>query len=185
MIYVNIKEEDFKQYEKSVIKNGVQYYFVHFNEVITDGVVHAVEHEINHIPTSEDIKALQNEWTELNKNWKIVGLQGYAKSSAVKEFTINNINTWFESEQRDSIRYSVACEKKYGRTECIIVFNEHSITMPIDTAEQLLEQLEIYAKDCYVATQNHIDTIKTYENVSDIEQYDYTTGYPEKLVFNI
>ena len=49
----------------------------------------------------------------------------------------------------------------------------------------MLYKVEIYASQCYDRTQYHISQIKTLETLDEINAYDYTTGYPEKLNFNI
>ena len=47
----------------------------------------------------------------------------------------------------------------------------------------MLNSLELYALDCYNVTQLHLAAIKKMYIVSQIEEYDYTVGYPEKLLF--
>ena len=45
--------------------------------------------------------------------------------------------------------------------------------------------LELYAKDCYSATEQHIANVNKLDNLSKIHNYRYNNGYPEKLKFNI
>lgn len=49
----------------------------------------------------------------------------------------------------------------------------------------MLQQLEVYAVQCYNKTTDHIYNVQSLTDKSSIETYEYTTGYPEKLTFNI
>jgi hypothetical protein len=40
----------------------------------------------------------------------------------------------------------------------------------------------VYAYKCYVNTFKHIKAIENLTKLEDIMNYDYTTGYPEKIV---
>ena len=43
--------------------------------------------------------------------------------------------------------------------------------------------IEKYASKCYDNTQMHIANVKAIENMEELKNYDYRTGYPEKLRF--
>ena len=47
----------------------------------------------------------------------------------------------------------------------------------------MLYAIENYASACYDNTQKHIAEIEKLEIKEDIENYDFTVGYPEKLNF--
>lgn len=59
------------------------------------------------------------------------------------------------------------------------------ITLPCDKAEQLRLQLENYAFDCFNVTAQHRAAVKKLESVEEAMKYDYKSGYPEKLRFNV
>ena len=40
-----------------------------------------------------------------------------------------------------------------------------------------------YARETWNVTQTHLATIASLETVEDLINYDYKSGYPEKLVF--
>jgi hypothetical protein len=48
---------------------------------------------------------------------------------------------------------------------------------------QMLYAIEIYASECYDNTQLHLANVETLSTLDSILEYDYTTGYPEKLRF--
>jgi hypothetical protein len=49
----------------------------------------------------------------------------------------------------------------------------------------MLSALEVYAVDCYNVTTDHIYAIQSLTTIEEIEAYDYTVGYPEKLTFEL
>ena len=49
----------------------------------------------------------------------------------------------------------------------------------------MLAALELYALASYNATQEHIAAVKALATKEEVEAYDYTSGYPDKLVFNL
>jgi hypothetical protein len=53
----------------------------------------------------------------------------------------------------------------------------------IDNAILMLDAIEMYAIECYDVTQRHLMNIDKLQTAEEIKNYDYTTGYPEKLKF--
>lgn len=64
-------------------------------------------------------------------------------------------------------------------------FNGVCYTINIDKALQMLSQIELYALECYNVTERHKAEINKLEEIEEIEAYDYTVGYPEKLRFEL
>lgn len=60
-----------------------------------------------------------------------------------------------------------------------------SVTFECKKLVGLLKDLEMYAIQCFNRTSDHIFAVKAAVSVSEVESYDYKTGYPEKLVFEI
>ena len=60
-----------------------------------------------------------------------------------------------------------------------------SFTISCQNMLQMLSALEVYAIQCYNKTTDHIFNINKIENMEDLDNYDFTQGYPEKLVFEI
>ena len=48
--------------------------------------------------------------------------------------------------------------------------------------KQLLNNLEIFSYKCLVNTTKHIENIKKLKKYQEVVNYDYTTGFPEKLI---
>nr|DAU41315.1 MAG TPA: hypothetical protein [Bacteriophage sp.] len=48
-----------------------------------------------------------------------------------------------------------------------------------------MDSIELYASECYNTTQQHIANIKKLNSKEQINNYDYTVGYPDKLIINL
>ncbi len=122
------------------------------------------------------------------KNAKIRDVKKWDSSSNVNSFTISGISMWMDKNTRASLMFSIDSEMFAGYTETTIYTDSipsYPLTIPIIIAKQFLTSLEVYAKECYATTINHINNINNLTNVNDILNYNFTIGYPEKLVFNL
>jgi len=63
------------------------------------------------------------------------------------------------------------------------VFNGKEYTFPINTWLYMLNILEIYAAEALNTTERHKHNINNLNSVEEVIQYDFTTGYPEKITF--
>lgn len=83
---------------------------------------------------------------------------------------------------------STSIEKAAGNGTTTLWFAiggvETEITLPCDTAIQMLSALEMYALACYNRTAQHKAAVAKLTTVGEVEAYDFTTGYPEKLTFD-
>lgn len=121
----------------------------------------------------------------LARQKKLNDISAYDKSDNVNSFSINGQPAWLDRETRMSVYYSTNQEKVEGNVNTTVWLGGMSITLPCDNALAMLSQLEVYAKKCYNRTAEHKAAVMTLSSVEDIEAYDYTTGYPEKLDFTI
>ncbi len=112
-------------------------------------------------------------------------IEAYDKSNAVNSFTIDGKQMWLDKTTRVGLVNSIGIEQAAGRETTSLWFDAVQYEIPIPLALQMLSALELYALDCYNITQSHIATVKLLEDVEMLENYDYTTGYPEKLAFTI
>lgn len=55
----------------------------------------------------------------------------------------------------------------------------------ITIAEADAIKAELYALECYNVTASHKANIEQLTTIEEVEAYDYTIGYPEKLVINL
>jgi hypothetical protein len=61
-------------------------------------------------------------------------------------------------------------------------FDGEEYTYPTDVWYYMLGLVEVYASDCLNVTEGHKRAVQALETVEAVEDYDYTTGYPEKVI---
>lgn len=112
---------------------------------------------------------------------KIADITAYDNSSAVNSFSYNGNDIWFDPQKRATIKQGVESCKTAGRDTYDATYEGITVSMPVDTALQVLAQIEVYALDCQNVTAQHKAAVGALTTVSEVEAYDYTTGYPEHI----
>jgi hypothetical protein len=148
-------------------------------------LVDVVEEVVEHEPTEEDRKDIIARWTAKQKQHKINDILKYDSSPEVNGFYLNDELVWLSKDMRVGLVNSTTIEKNAGIQETTLWFEGHSFVIGVDDVLEMLSALEIYAKQCYNKTQEHIAEVNDLEDVKDVDDYDYTVGYPEKLHFNV
>lgn len=134
-------------------------------------------------PTPEELLARA-------KQEKVLEIEEYDNSDAVNSFTVvisegNQLDTWIDRETRADYKNSLDAAELLGRTEVTPVFNGVPLTLDIQTAKMALAQIQIYANQCYNVTEQHKAAVNALTDIEDVEAFDVTTGYPEKLRFEL
>lgn len=112
----------------------------------------------------------------------------YDSSDAVNSFTLNDsVTAWFTVEERLNYQRSVdAVIKTYGEDADMTFFVEgQGYSIKASDANALLTQLQLYADDAYTVTKHHISVVNSYTTQEEVDNYDYTAGYPEKLSVHV
>lgn len=148
-------------------------------------LVDVVEEVVEHEPTEEDRKDIIARWTAKQKQHKINDILKYDSSPEVNGFYLNDELVWLSKDMRVGLVNSTTIEKNAGIQETTLWFEGRSLVIGVDNVLEMLSVLEIYAKQCYNKTQEHIAEVNDLEDVKDVDDYDYTVGYPEKLHFNV
>lgn len=117
------------------------------------------------------------------KDRKIAKINAYDKSDSVNQFTLAGKRMWLDKDTRVGLVNSIGIEKESGRMNTTLWYNAEKYVIPVDTALQMLNRLELYALDCYNVTQSHIAAVRSLSDVGQVEAYNYKTGYPEQLNF--
>lgn len=107
----------------------------------------------------------------------------YDQSKDVNSFTLQGKQMWLPKETRVGLVNSITIEKNAGKKTTVLWFGGERYEVPVDTALQMLSDLELYAVQCYNTTAMHKANIISLESVGDVVNYDYTLHYPEKLNF--
>ena len=164
----------------------------HFNPVEEGDIITCIECSVNTEDTNEqqiknDLNTFINQSNIKKNNRKILNviskINEYDKSSQVNCVTINGMHTWFDKATRVGLRNSTNVLKKLGNETTSLWVNNKEITMKCDQLTDMLDKLEIYALNCFDITSKHKRNVYKLSTIEEIENYDYTSGYPEKLTF--
>jgi len=164
--------------------------WVNFNQKLTT----ITEHRRNEDGTEEDIEKevyrVYQQWyatmpTLRNRKQAVLdGIAMYDKSSSVNTFKYNGKNYWLDRETRVSVMNTTNILKASGEENATLWVGDMELTLPCDTIISILTALEKYALACYNVTQRHINAVKAM-TLEEAYEYDFETGYPEPLEFNV
>lgn len=127
-------------------------------------------------PTEEDI------FNEAKKEL-ISNIEYYDSSSDVNMFFIQGLPVWLDKATRAGLKLRFEAEIAMGKTETALWYGNLQFPLPLDTAIQMLYAIEVYASECYDNTQAHLANVNAIDDLEELQNYDYTSGYPEKLNF--
>ena len=114
---------------------------------------------------------------------KVSEIQIFDKSTNVNSFDLLDKSMWLDKSTRVGLFNSISIEKNVGKTHTTLWYDAVKYVIPIPNALAMLNALELYALNCYNVTQSHIAVVRSLQTIEEIENYDYTIGYPEKLSF--
>lgn len=120
---------------------------------------------------------------ERAKQEKLAELDSYDSSEAVNSFTLGNQTMWLTRDERTQIDESINAYKKKGETYMTKYFGGMPYTFPLTLWETMLNELIVYASEALNVTEAHKAAINALESVEEVEAYDFTISYPEKLSF--
>lgn len=118
-------------------------------------------------------------------------ISDYDSSTEVNQFYLGKLPLWLSKETRVGLVNSITIEQKAQLAEGVEVpmtslwYNNFKVELPCDAALQMLSALELYALQCYNVTAGHKAAVEALDDIEEILNYDYTTGYPQKPVFNM
>lgn len=117
------------------------------------------------------------------KREKIREIENYDSSEAVNSFTISNQTMWLTVSERQQLATQISSNEAIGRETMTRWFNGHEFTYPITSWKQMLVALEVYAGDALNVTESHKAAVNALNDIESVDNFDITTGYPEKLSF--
>lgn len=112
-------------------------------------------------------------------------ISAFDTSSAVNGFYYGDRELWIDKATRVGLVNAVNAAIALGEENITFGIQGISVTLPCQQALQMLYALEKYALACYNVTLQHQNTVDALEAIEDLRAYDYTTGYPEKLHFEV
>ena len=93
-------------------------------------------------------------------------------------FTYKGEQLWWGKDVRTSLNNLI--NSTLDNIQIVIGDNVYDFTK--EELKNLLSNLEVYANKVYVQTQKHLIAIKQLRTVDELIKYDYTLGYPDKIV---
>ena len=116
---------------------------------------------------------------------KIAEIAAYDTSDKVNGFILNGQIVWLDKATRVGLMNSTTIERDLGQETTELWLGEHNLIIKCDLAIQLLQQLEVYALKCFNVTATHKKEVNNLSTIEEINSYDITKDYPDKLVINI
>lgn len=117
------------------------------------------------------------------KDGKIQELMDYNQSEEVNSFTLGGQTMWLNFDERSRLQKAVDAKEALGRATMTKDWGGVEYTFTIQQWKRMLATLEDYAYDCQNATDRHKAAIDRLQTVQQVEEYDFTTDYPDKPVF--
>ena len=112
---------------------------------------------------------------------KINEINEYDQSSNVNLFYLAGQPMWLDAPTRQTLRISIESYIAMGIENVTKWFGGQQFTFPTTAWLQMLNALEVYAAEALNVTEAHKAAIMAMDNIEDVEEYDITIGYPEKL----
>ena len=145
--------------------------------------------EYNEQEVRREYNAWKQKWAEkalvLAKKAKIAEIAAYDTSSSVNGFMLNGLLVWLDKATRVGLMNSTTIAKAAGQQTTTLWLGDTKLEVGCDMAIHLLSALEMYALECFNVTAAHKKAVAELTDIGEVLSYDYTKGYPEKLMMNV
>lgn len=171
---------------------GIEFYELEYQRkpqletIVADIIATIPDEPINLTEIATMAEILDEEPLEPMRKALLHNVEIYDTSPSVNGFLLNGSVEWIDIGLRMKLcSRTLPEEKKAGKTSTVLWLGNKPYELPIETIEQIMHEIEIYAKACLDVTNSHKAQVLALSDVSALVAYDYTAGYPEKLSFNI
>lgn len=120
--------------------------------------------------TAEDLKKI-----------KLQEIINYDKSPNVNTFYVGGIALWLSREERIVIKDRFQREKDAGKEKSRLLYKGLVLELAPDMGIHLINMVSAYADQCFDVTEAHKSALNDLTTKEEIQSYDYTVGYPEKI----
>lgn len=146
-------------------------------EVLGEGQDEIINNELIHY--------VPNTWTiDDAREELLLKIEDYDTSEQINGFYLGNTIAWIPRETRVALQNSTAILLKNNIGTATLWNGVDKYEIPCRVLLAMLDALEMYALECFNKTAEHKANAMKLETIEEIENYDYTTGYPEKLDFS-
>lgn len=127
------------------------------------------------------IRTIEEAKADLKKS-----IEMYDKSTAVNSFVVNgSMQSWLSVEERLNYKQSVEAARLLGEDTLDFMMDGVVFTVTVHAAELMLAHIQRYADKCFMVTALHHKAVDGLVTMEEIGNYDYRSGYPEKLKFEL
>ena len=132
----------------------------------------------------DGIEPTEAEILAMAKSRKQNDITEYDNSANVNSFIIGGEPMWLNFDQRSRLKASLEAIEADGGTEMTKSFGGKSYTFTTQQWHYMINAVENYAGDCQTVTETHRINVNNLESVDEVNVYDYTVGYPQKINFD-
>ena len=179
------KTEDRQEKESSLCDYMLELYdykpsmdFV-LNDILASGEQASME-EIKEISDGLGVQPL---W--YMKKAMLTYIEKYDASSSVNSFILNGMEVWLDKATRVGLMNSINVTQRAGGQKIGLWLGNYKLELDCNKAIELLSKIEMYAMNCFNVTSLHKKQVSEFSNIEDFLNYDYKSGYPDKLIINI
>ena len=126
---------------------------------------------------------------EQAKTEKLEQIDEYNNSSTINGFDVVKdgvtITDWLTPDKRSNYRNSIDAAKLVGLTSLSLYVGGMAVTLPTQTAELMLAQVQLYADQCFMVTETHKANVEALDTIEAVDGYDNTQDYPTRLTFTL
>lgn len=119
------------------------------------------------------------------KDIKIAEIEAYNNSTDVNSFTVNGYETWIPVELRAVFKTSLDAYIALEQPTMTKIWDGVEYTTSPQNWLQMYYRVEFYANECQNVTDRHKIAVNAMDNIENVESFDITAGYPNKLEFTI
>jgi hypothetical protein len=185
MVNEAIQTSEYKEVTKAYKRGDKQYYYLNIKLREVDDLTIVIREIYDHEPTDDDKTALNTKYCDMVRGVRLNDIKNYDLSDNVNSIIIDGICTWLDKATRVGLANSLSVELAAGKVETTLYLNDTAITCSIAKAQEILQAIELYALECYRTTERHKAAVKLLNTPAELEDYDYTAGYPAVPEYHI
>lgn len=112
------------------------------------------------------------------KDKKVSEAREYAYSDAVRSYSLDGKQIWYNSSMRQKVKNDIDVAKGSGIYTVSVADSEYEL----DIANTAMNEMHVYESECNDRTAAIEKEIASKTNRSEVESMKVDEGYPEKLV---
>ena len=175
--------------DKQIISNDASVYLRYgYKQIVREPYPQGTEiaYKEHYVESDTTITISWVENLEATRRYVLYKIAEYDPSDAVNCFTLGEVETWLNRDDRVCLMHSLEVSQLKGETTYgLCVEGVGVVTLPILTIKGMLDDIEYYAIQCYKRTFEHKEAVGALTTCTELVNYDYTEGYPKKLHFDI